>query len=209
MQKKHIWDGPIVDAHHHFWEPEVNNHPWLAKDTLIPFRYGDYTSLKKQYLPKEYFADAAKHNVVETVYIDTEWDPNDPIGETVYIHKVAEKYGHPNAVVAQAWLHHDDAPETLADQAKYKLVRSVRHKPGGPLSPDDVRQGKRTLMSDDKWRRGYAALAPNGLHFDLQTPWWNLWEAEELAKDFPETSIIINHTALPSDRSPEGLEAWR
>ncbi len=209
MQKKHIWDGPIVDAHHHFWEPDVNNHPWLAKDTLIPFRYGDYTALKKRYLPDEYFADARGHNVVETVYVDTEWDPADPLGETVYIHEIAEKYGYPNAVVAQAWLHHDDAPETLARQAQYKLVRSVRHKPGGPQSPDEVGQGQRTLMCSDQWRRGFAALQPNGLHFDLQTPWWNLWEAGELAKDFPETTIILNHAALPSDRSPEGLEGWR
>jgi predicted TIM-barrel fold metal-dependent hydrolase len=47
------------------------------------------------------------------------------------------------------------------------------------------------------------------LSFDLQTPWWHLDAAADLARDFPNTQIIINHTGLPVDRSPEGLAAWR
>jgi predicted TIM-barrel fold metal-dependent hydrolase len=34
-------------------------------------------------------------------------------------------------------------------------------------------------------------------------------EAATLARDFPDTPIIINHTGLPADRSAEGLAAWR
>src|SRR5690606_34444090 len=64
-------------------------------------------------------------------------------------------------------------------------------------------------MRDPLWREGYAQLAPAGLHFDLQTPWWHLDEAAELAADFPTTTIILNHAGLPSDRSPEALAAWR
>jgi predicted TIM-barrel fold metal-dependent hydrolase len=47
------------------------------------------------------------------------------------------------------------------------------------------------------------------LRFDLQTPWWHLAEAAALARDFPDTQIIINHTGLPADRSADGLAAWR
>ena len=60
--------------------------------------------------------------------------------------------------------------------------------------------------------RGYwsqAELARHGLHFDLQTPWWNLAEAACLARDFPDTLIVLNHAGLPSDRSEEGLAAWQ
>ncbi|GKX60879.1 amidohydrolase family protein [Leminorella grimontii] len=202
------YNGPIVDAHHHFWQPAINPHPWLADDVMIPFRYGDYASIKREYLPPDYFKDAEKHNVVETVYIDAEWDPKDPMGETAYIHTVAERFGVPNAVVAQAWLDADDAPALLKAQAGYRLVRSVRHKPGGAATPEEAAAGQRTLMSDERWRRGYAELEKNGLHFDLQTPWWNLHEAKRLARDFPNTLIILNHTGLPSDRSPEGLAGW-
>ena len=64
-------------------------------------------------------------------------------------------------------------------------------------------------MGDPAWRRGYALLQNYGLSFDLQTPWWHLEEAAVLARDFPDTRIILNHTGLPGDRSPEGLAAWR
>ncbi|EAA1979822.1 amidohydrolase family protein [Salmonella enterica] len=204
-----MYTGPIIDAHQHFWEPDINPHPWLAKDAQIPFRYGDYNAIKRRYLPPDYLADAARHRIVASVYIDAEWDPSDPIGETQYIHQVAQKYGFPNAVVAQAWLHHDNAEELLAAQAQWPLVRSVRHKPGGAITPDEAKSGVRSLMSDERWRQGFDLLKKHNLHFDLQTPWWHLDEAAILARDFPETQIILNHTGLPADRSVEGLTAWR
>ncbi|MCY1281264.1 Amidohydrolase [compost metagenome] len=201
------YGGPIVDAHHHFWDPQRNFHPWLSAAENIPFRYGDYSAIKRRYFPEDYLADAGAHQVVATIYVETEWDPTDPIGETRFIHEVAARYGAPNAVVAQAWLDAPDAAEVLAAQAGFERVRSVRHKPGGPVRPDEVGQC-RSLMSDERWRRGFAELARHGLHFDLQTPWWNLPEAEALARDFPETLLILNHAGLPSDRSEQGLASW-
>ncbi|KIY38415.1 thioesterase [Pseudomonas sp. 10-1B] len=203
-----LYDGPIVDAHHHFWDPANNPHPWLSGNENIPFRYGDYSAIKRRYFPQDYFADAGTHKVVETVYVETEWDPRDPIGETRFIHTLAARYGAPNAVVAQAWLHATDAADVIAAQASFERVRSVRHKPGGPAHPGEVGRS-RTLMSDEQWRRGYAELGRHDLHFDLQTPWWNLAEAAQLARDFPDTLLILNHAGLPSDRSWQGLANWQ
>jgi predicted TIM-barrel fold metal-dependent hydrolase len=208
MSPDSLWDGPIVDAHQHFWDPTINNHPWLRPDVLIPFRYGNYSAIKRRYLPEDYLADAAGHAVCETVYVETEWDPSTPIEETRYATGLAGQKGLPSAIVAQAWLDREDASFVIAGQAAFPLVRSVRHKPGGPATPDAVGQ-QRTLMSDEGWRRGYALLERHGLHFDLQTPWWNLDEAVRLARDFPRTLIILNHAGLPSDRSIEALSAWR
>ena len=203
-----LWSGPIVDAHQHFWDPIANDHPWLRPDVMIPFRYGDYSAIKRPYLPDDYRRDAAGHAVCETVYVETEWDPNTPLDETRYASGLSARYGLPTVIVAQAWLDRDDAAAIIAGQAAFPLVRSIRHKPEGPASPDEVGR-TRTLMSDDKWRRGFALLDRYGLHFDLQTSWWNLDEAITLARDFPRVLIILNHAGLPADRSPEGLAGWR
>ena len=202
------YDGPIVDAHQHFWEPERNPHPWLRPGVQIPFRYGNYDAIKRRYLPDDYRRDAGRYRIVQTVYVETEWDPADPIGETRYASTLPERYGLPTAIVAQAWLNRDDVAEVLAGQAAFPLVRSVRHKPGGPTSPGEVGRS-RSLMSDPAWRRGFALLADYRLRFDLQTPWWNLDEAVELARDFPGTAIILNHTGLPSERDQASLAGWR
>jgi predicted TIM-barrel fold metal-dependent hydrolase len=64
-------------------------------------------------------------------------------------------------------------------------------------------------MGDPRWRAGFALLSRHGFSFDLQTPWWHLAEAADLARAFPLTPIILNHTGLPSDRTAEGLRGWR
>ena len=188
---------PIVDAHQHFWDPRVNYHPWLCDLPPIPFRYGDYSALRRPYLPADYFADAAPHKVEKTVYVETEWDPRDPAGEMRYIQRLRQASGFPSVAVAQAWLDSDDVSETIEALAQFDFVRGVRHKP---------RPGQ---MADECWRAGFAQLARRGLRFDLQAPWLQLEEAARLAQDFPDTCIILNHAGLPADRSREGIAGWK
>ncbi|MGL4289410.1 MAG: amidohydrolase family protein [Phreatobacter sp.] len=209
MSQATLYQGPIIDAHHHVWEPQKHNYPWLSGETLVPHRYGDYTPVKRAYLPDDYRRDAVGVNIAASVYVEAEWDPADPIGETAYVSGLAGMSGLPNAIVAQAWLNRADVADVLAAQARFPLVRSVRHKPDGATTLAEALAGQRTLMSDDVWRRGYQRLADHGLHFDLQTPWWNLHEAAELARDFPATTLIVNHTGVPGDRSAETLGGWR
>jgi predicted TIM-barrel fold metal-dependent hydrolase len=196
----------IVDAHQHFWDPGANYHPWLRDEPPIAFRYGDYRAIRRRYLPPDYLGDAAPYRVDKSVYVETEWDPRDPIGETRYVETLRRDHGLPSVVVAQAWLDRDDAAGVLERQAQFPFVRSVRHKPRANASANDAAPGGTT---DPRWRAGFARLAPLGLRFDLQTPWWHLAEAARLAADFPGTPIILNHTGLPADRSPEGVAGWR
>jgi predicted TIM-barrel fold metal-dependent hydrolase len=199
-------DFPIVDAHQHFWDIDANYYPWLRDEPPIAFRYGDYRAIRRRYLPDDYFADVAPHSVVKTVYVEAEWDPTDPIGESRYISRLRRETNFPTVMVAQAWLDRDDCAVVLEQQAAFDFVRSVRQKPRANASPDDAAPGG---MTDSKWRAGYARLSPLGLRFDLQTPWWHLADAARLARDFPDTSIILNHTGLPSDRSAEALAGWQ
>ena len=188
---------PIVDAHQHFWDPRVNYHPWLCDPEPIAFRYGDYAALRRPYLPADYFADAKGFDVAKTVYIETEWDPRDPLGETEWVERLQRETGFPTVMVAQAWLDRDDAASLLERQATFAFVRGVRHKP------------RRGQMRDAGWRAGYARLARLGLRFDLQAPWSELADAAELCRAFPDTQLILNHTGLPADRSAAGIAGWK
>ena len=202
-------DLPLVDAHQHFWDLERNYLPWLCDQPPIPFRYGDYGALRRSYLPADYRRDSAGQNIVKTVHVETEWDPADPVGETRWLQTIIEASGFPHGIVAQARLDRDDVETVIKGQCAFPQVRGIRDKPRAAETPDRVERGVPGSMGDPKWRRGYALLARHGLSFDLQTPWWHLAEAALLARDFPETLIILNHTGLPSDRSEEGLSGWR
>lgn len=199
----------IIDAHQHFWNLDQNYLPWLRDEPPVPFRYGDYSSLKHNYLPADYRRDSAGFNVIGTVFVETEWDHSDPKGEVSWVENLTEAEGLPSVMVAQAWLDREDAEDVLASHGKRPIVRGIRHKPRAAPKPHLVIEGAPGSMGDPNWRRGFAMLAPNGLSFDLQTPWWHLAEARSLADDFGATQIILNHTGLPADRSKEGLEGWR
>ncbi len=199
-------DIAMVDAHVHFWDPTKHYYPWLNDRPLIPFRYGDYSSICRPYYPSDYFADAAGHKVEKIVYLETEWDPRDPIGEMDFVAELRAETGFPNVAIAQAWLDRADNAVTLESHAARGFVRGVRQKPRGSRSPKE--RGS-TSMSDPLWREGFARLKPLGLQFDLQTPWWHLDEAAALADAFPDTRIILLHTGLPADRSREGIEGWK
>jgi len=188
---------PIVDAHQHFWDPRANYHPWLCDETPIAFRYGDYSALRRPYLPADYAADAAGHEVVKTVYVETEWDPRDPLGETAWVERLRRETGLPTVMVAQAWLDRDDAAVVLERQAAFAFVRGVRHKP------------RRGAMRDARWRAGYARLARHGLRFDLQAPWTELGDAAALCRDFPDTLLVLNHAGLPAERGAQALAGWK
>jgi predicted TIM-barrel fold metal-dependent hydrolase len=202
---------PIIDAHHHIWDLEANRHPWLQDEPPIPFRYGDYRALRRNYLPADFRRDAARQNVVATVYMEAEHDPADPLHETRWVHDIAAREGLPNAMAAAAFLDRADAAEIIRAQAAMPLVRSLRHKPKGVARPQDYDPSHRIpgSMRCPAWRAGYRYLAESGLHFELQTPWWHLPDALELARDFPGTLIVLNHLGLPADRSAAGLAAWR
>jgi predicted TIM-barrel fold metal-dependent hydrolase len=199
-------DFAIVDAHQHFWDPVANYHPWLRDEPPVPFRYGDYRAIRRRYLPADYFADAAGYRIDKTVYIETEWDPTDPAGEMAWVDALRRDTGFPSVAVAQAWLDRADAAAVLERHAAHAFVRGIRHKPRANPAPG---QGAPGGMADPQWRRGFALLARHGMHFELQTPWWHLHEAAALARDFPDTAIILNHTGLPADRSAAGIAAWQ
>ena len=200
---------PIVDAHQHFWDLERNYLPWLCDERPIPFRYGDYRTLRRNYLPADYLRDAANHQVVKTVHVETEWDPADPVGETRWLQEIIAASGFPHAIVAGARLDDPGVEAVLAGHAGFPQLRGIRHKPTAAPSPGRVEQNAPGSMGDPAWRRGFARLQKYGLSFDLQTPWWHFAEAAVLARDFPDTPIILNHTGLPADRSADGLARRR
>lgn len=195
----------IIDAHHHFWDPEANYHPWLRDEPMIPFRYGDYSSIRRRFMAEEYDAAVAGWEVIASITMEGEWDPADPTGEALWIQRLAHETGRPAAHVAQAWLDRDDLAAVLKTYDGLPIVRSVRHKPRANPAPGGGPGG----MNDRAFQEGFRRLGDHDLIFDLQTPWWHLHEAVALSALAPGTRIVLNHAGLPADRSPAGLAGWR
>lgn len=202
-------DIEIVDAHHHFWDLDALYYPWLTDQRIQSFPFGDYSVLRKTYMPEDYWRDAEGHNVVKTVHIEADRHVGDPLDETNWLTALHEKEGVPNAIVAYAPLTHEDTEETLARQAENPLVKGIRAKPRVSASPEESIAGQPGTMQDQAWLDDLALFEKYGLSWDMRVPYWHLEEAAEVVRALPNVQVILNHAGLPWDRSEKGLEIWR
>lgn len=202
-------DIEIVDAHHHLWDLGGLRYPFLTDEPKEDFFLGDNSPIRKNYLPADFRRDSARHNVIKTVHIEAECDRTTQLAESEWITQINAAHGFPNAIVAHAWFDEDNSEEILAAQAAIPLVRGIRSKPVTAATPDSKQPGAPRTMQDPKWLAGFALLEKYDLSWDLRVPCWHLEEAAAVARAFPGTRIVLNHTGFPWDRSEAGLELWR
>jgi predicted TIM-barrel fold metal-dependent hydrolase len=198
----------LIDAHHHLWDLGRHRYPKFSEPDPN-FFLGDYSALNRDYLPADYLRDAAAHNVLTTVHCEAEMGRSLQVEETRWLVDINARYGFPGAIVAHAWFDTDGAEEVIAAQAACPLVRGIRSKPVTSRGPGESVRGAPRTMQDPRWLRGFALLGKYGLSWDLRVPFWHLAEAAEVARQFPSTPIMLNHTGFPWDRSEAGLAAWR
>jgi len=191
---------PICDPHHHLWDRDGS-----------------------RYLLHELLADLGSgHNVVSTVFIECSAmyraegpEALRPVGETEFVNGVAAMsasggYGPVRAcagIVGFADLLLGDAVvEVLeAHLAASPRFRGIRHAAGFDLSPE-VRNSHthppEGLYGHEVFRRGFARLAPLELTFEAWQYHHQLPELTDLARSFPDTTIILNHFSGPLGIGP-------
>jgi predicted TIM-barrel fold metal-dependent hydrolase len=199
---------PFVDAHQHFQDIENHCYPWLC-DAGRPARLeGDLSPIRRNYLPADYLADMASVRLIKSVHVQNGWDPSDPAGETRWLQGLADAHGFPHAIVAFADLADAGVEALLEAHCAFPNTRGIRQILNWHEDPKLRVAARADLMDDAGWRRGFKLLQRYRLSFDLQIYWPQMAAAYRLAKDFPGTTIILNHFGMPIDRSAEGIASW-
>jgi L-fuconolactonase len=185
---------PIIDPHHHFWD----------------------TPQRGRYLLPELLADiGAGHNIVSTVFLECrsmyrKSGPAEmaPVGEVEFVNGIAAMSasgGYGPCRVAEGIVGHADL--TLGARVREVLeaeiaagggrFRGIRH--GVSWDEHDAIQKFATRvvpphqLRDPQFREGFAQLAPLGLSFESWQYHPQLPDAIDLARAFPQTTIILNH----------------
>tara|TARA_B100000941_G_scaffold277897_1_gene241799 strand:- start:4569 stop:5450 length:882 start_codon:yes stop_codon:yes gene_type:complete len=184
----------IIDAHHHLWDINLHDYPWLKKDSKNP--------LSKNYLIDDFEKDIGKLEVVKSVHVQGEMNHQNSLDETKWLQEISDKESSnkPNAIVAYEDLTSSKLIENLENQKIYKNLRGIRQILN--YSETDSRLNiydgvDKNFLTDEKWLSGFSILSKYNLSFDLQVWPSQLLKSYELAKDFPESLIILNHTGCP------------
>ena len=200
----------IVDPHFHLIDIEHNPYPWLERGARRPNIFaGRDAELREVFVAKDYQELAARQHVVKAVHVQANWDHSDPVGETGWLSKVAAEEGLPSGIVGYADLAAENIANVLEEHCQYPLIRGIRQILNWHPDSNLRFVHRANLMCDEAWLRGYALLQRFGLSFDAQIYYWQMDETLQLARRFPETQIILNHTGMPIDRSFSGLQGWQ
>ena len=227
---------PIIDPHHHLWDRPTE----ILRD-LPPSDHGFMDIIREvpRYLLEELLADLkAGHNVRATVYMECgamyRADGPEPlrcVGETEFVNGIAAMtasglYGEVRAcagIVGHVDLRPGTATveEALRQQiaAAPNRFRGIRQScswdadPGvlGPLA-GRVPEG---LYRDARFREGFALLQKLGLSFDAWLLEPQIPDLVDLARAFPDTTIVLDHVGTPlgigayAGRREERFGIWR
>jgi predicted TIM-barrel fold metal-dependent hydrolase len=204
-----MYTGPLIDAHHHFWDLSLGKHPWLKAERRDEMVFGDPAPLFRDYLPSDFRADAARQNLAASVHMEAGWDPADPVGETQWLDGLAAQHGLPTALVVHAPLHKPETAAVLAAQREFTRVRGVRFILSWHSDPRKNFAALPDYMEDSAWLAGFALLRRHDFSFDLMLYPSQMEQAARLASRFADIQIILNHAGSPADRTPEDMGRWR
>ncbi len=193
-------DLPICDPHHHLWD-----HPgsrYLLDELLADLRSG--------------------HNVVSTVFVECASmyradgpEALRPVGETEFVNGIAAMtasggYGNIRAcagIVSYADLTLGAAVGEVLDNhmALSGRFRGIRHAAGWDAD-ERVRNSHTNpppgLLLDPSFRAGFAELARRGLSFDAWLYHPQIRELTDLARAFPDVTIVFDHFGGPLGIGP-------
>jgi predicted TIM-barrel fold metal-dependent hydrolase len=160
------------------------------------------------------------HRIEDTVFVDCgvhyrKDGPSElaPVGETEYVATVAAESqrspgrAHISAIVAHANLSlGKDVTRVLeAHQEASDLFRGIRDVAAwdategvhcGPMATDEK------LYAEPRFRQGFAQLSKLGLTYDAFNYHTQTRHLTDLARDFPDTTIIFNHYGSPLGIGP-------
>jgi len=198
----------IVDAHHHLWDLNRLNYPWLHTRPVGPTICGDITPITDNFTVDRYIAGFGHHNVVKSVHVEAGANADSAVEETEWLQQVADEHGYPHAIVAKVDMHKPDAQAVIERHVAYKNVRGLRHMINWHTDMSKV-YAPENYLENETWLKNFALLGRYGLSFDLQIYAGQMGQLYELAKKHPEIPVAIDHSGMPIDRSLEQLKLWK
>ena len=196
----------LIDAHHHLWDLQRVEYPWLMERGKKRF-FGDPEPIQRDFLIEEFRSLAEPAGIGASVHVQV--GARDPMQEARWVQLVAdENPTWPMAQVAFCDLTSDSCDSDLDGLSQLRSVAGIRQIVGRSTE-EDLRTGTNNLLDDPSFAHGLRRAARHGFSFDLQLTPGLIAPAARLLSAFDDLPVILCHCGSPSDWSEEGLAYWR
>ena len=195
-----LYDGPIIDAHHHLWRYHPATYPWLSDPRL--------ESLRRHMDGATYRAAAGALDIRGSVWVEAL--ACNPLAEAIAAEQV--HVSDPtlnNAIVAHVPLHAPDVEARLdALRAAVPHLRGVRDIIAARLDGADLGRDADPFFGP-AFEHGLQAVARHDLVFDLLVEATQLRDAARLFRRLPQVRVVIEHAGSPDFAVSGGTALWR
>ncbi len=165
----------ILDSHHHLWDYDPTDYPWIDPDSILARDYG-FDDLKQQ-------AEGCHREATIVV------QARQSLKETDWLLGIAKD--HPLCVGVVGWVPLMDAGigDVLARYADEPMLKGVRHVIQDEPDP--------AFMLQPEFLRGLEALSTTNLRYDLLIFGHQLPNSIKMVDHVPNLPIVLDHIAKP------------
>jgi len=181
----------VVDAHHHFWDPDKGDYPWMAGPEM--------QTIRRSFWAEDLRPLLSANRVDKTIIVQT-WSS---LEETRNFLHIAGTTDFVAGVVGWVDMTDPELESTLNElkQGPYgRYLIGVRHQVHDEADPN-------WLLRDDV-QRGLVTVSRANLVYDLLTRPRELPAALKTVQRYPELRFVIDHISKPEIAKGE-IENWR
>lgn len=166
---------PVIDSHHHFWDLDKFDYPWMGEGSPLAVTFGP-----DQLRPLIKAAGVDKTVIVQAAQT---------VDETRWLLELAEETDFVAGVVGWVDLKNPNVGETLDELQQSKYFKGVRHIWEGEDDP--------SWLHSSGALNGLKEIEKRGLCYDFLVKPPNLPYVPMIMKEVPRLRAVIDHIAKP------------
>ncbi len=174
-----------IDSHHHFWNYDPQEYPWITPEM---------SALRRDFIPPDLAEVSRECHIDGVVSVQA----RQSIDETRYLLNYAAEHEFVRAVIGWVPLVSPSLPEVLDSLAASAELKALRH-----VIQDEPDAG--FILRED-FNRGVSLLKYYSLVYDILIYAWQLPQAIRFVDRHPDQEFVLDHIAKPtiSSSRPDG-----
>ncbi|MEA5461741.1 amidohydrolase family protein [Arcicella sp. LKC2W] len=176
-----------IDSHQHFWKYNAQTQDWINEEMSV---------IQRDFLPADLEPILKQNNIEGCVAVQADQSEV----ETDFLLALAEKNNFIKGVVGWVDLLADDVYERLEHYSEFGIIKGFRHIVQGESDSE--------FMLRPKFKNGITELGVYDFTYDILIYHFQLEQALNLVKLFPDQKFVVDHIAKPDIKSGE-YAAWQ